>query len=51
MTKWAKEEDAVVGGSSCDISRHSVSSLYLLRVPMLGVEGLGVGMGSTVKEW
>jgi hypothetical protein len=40
----------VVGGSSCDISQWSVSSFSLLRVPMSGVEGLGVGVGSYVKE-
>lgn len=44
------KEDAMVGGSSWDISWWSVSSSSLLRVLLLGVEELGIGVWSKIEE-
>ena len=38
------EEDTVVAGASCDISKQSISSSSLLRVSLPRVEELGVGV-------
>jgi hypothetical protein len=44
LHECAKEEDAIVGGSSWDISRWRVSSSSLLRDPLLEVRELEVGV-------